>query len=601
MMRDQADQIIYVGKARNLRNRVRQYFQSSKNQYQKVRSMVQHVRDFEYIIVRNELESLILESNLIKEYHPKYNILLRDDKQYPYIKVTLQEPYPRVLKTRKILKDGAKYFGPYPNVLAVNQAIEVIHDIYPLKTCKLDLTKSKGRVRPCLNYFIGRCMAPCLKSVSQEDYGVMIKEILDFLEGRNQELMDRLKLDMKKAADDLKFEAAGRIRDQIQALSALQEKQIITQAASQEEYDIIHFARGEGDLCLQIFFYRQGKILGREHFIMKDPYRDQAEEILRSFILQFYHGLAYIPKTLLLPEALEDQETIEAWLSEKAGHKVAIQVPKIGEKRRLLQLVHKNALEMLTKHSQQYNKKQEKRDQALEDLKNILGLEEKPHRIEAYDISNISGVESVGSMVVFEEGKAKKSDYRRFRIKTVVGADDYGSLREVLSRRFLRGMSEKEEAKSLTSFSYFPDLIMMDGGKGQVNMALSLLEELGIYIPVCGLVKDDKHQTRGIIYKNQEFNLDKDSYLHRLIYQVQEEAHRFAINYHRSLRSQSLFRSELDDIPKIGPKRKKALMSHFKSLGKIKKASIEELLEVEGMNKPAALSLYGHFHGGKDD
>lgn len=594
LMRNMAGQVIYVGKAKNLRNRIRQYFRSYGRTNQKVKAMVSHIEDFEYIIVRNELESLILESNLIKEYHPKYNILLRDDKQYPYIKIT-NEPYPRVMKTRQVIKDGAKYFGPYPNVLAVNETIQVIHEIYPIRNCKLDILKAAGKVRPCLNYFIDRCVGPCRGDVSEEEYMEMIHKITDFFEGKNTEIQDYLTEQMKLASENLNFEEAAMWRDRLELVDVLQEKQIITHAASQDEYDIINFARDEGSVCVQIFFFRQGKIMGREHFILEDPYRDSADEILRSFITQFYHGIAYIPGSILVPELLEDAELIQTWLSEKKGQKVHLEVPQRGEKRKLMNMVHKNAVDMLDKHGSQYQKQQRRRNEALEGLQDLLGLNELPRRIEGFDISNISGVESVGSMVVCENGQMKKSDYRRFRIKTVVGADDYASLREVLTRRFTRGLTEQQTGDSLTSFGFFPDLIMMDGGKGQVNVAVQVLSELGIRIPVCGLVKDDKHQTRGIIYNNEEFQLKKTSPIYKLIFQIQEEAHRFAINYHRSLRTKSTFKSELDDIPLIGPKRKQNLLAHYKSIDRIKKASPEELMEVDGMNQSAAESVYEYF------
>lgn len=600
MMRDEVDQVIYVGKAKNLKKRVRQYFGSYGKKDKKVEAMVSHIKDFEYIIVQNELESLILESNLIKEYHPKYNILLRDDKQYPYIKVTVNESFPRVMKTRKTMKDGAKYYGPYPNVLAVNEAIEIFHEVYPIRNCKLDLDKNRGNIRPCLNYFIKRCIGPCLGTIDKEDYLPYINDILLFLDGKEEKLIQLLEEKMLKASQDLEYERAAEYRDKIQALKTLTEKQLITDAASSEEYDMINLARGEGYVCIQIFFIRQGKIMGREHFILEDPYKESESDILQAFISQFFHGTAFIPTKIYVPVEIEELVLLEKMLTKKKGAKVNILIPYRGEKSKMLSLVKKNAIDMLVKHSDSYQQKRKKQEMVLKDLQELLKLKEFPSRIEAFDISNISGVESVGSMVVYEDGKAKKSDYRRFRIKSVQGPDDYGSLREVLSRRFMRGLDEKNERQKLTSFSFFPDLILMDGGKGQVNIATSVLRDLGIQIPIAGLVKDDFHKTRGIIYEGQELQVKKDSGIYRLVYQIQEEAHRFAINYHRNLRSKSVFRSELDDIPMIGEKRKKELMKYFQSLEKIKKATIEELSQVNSMNKIAAESLYRHFHGGKD-
>ncbi|MCD1146929.1 excinuclease ABC subunit UvrC [Peptoniphilus sp. KCTC 25270] len=599
LMRDGANQIIYVGKAKNLRNRVRQYFGSYGKSSIKVQTMVSQIKDFEYIIVQNELESLILESNLIKEYHPKYNILLRDDKQYPYIKITTNEPFPRVIKTRNIQKDKAKYYGPYPNVLAVNDAIDVFHTLYSLRNCKLDL--SKRYTRPCLNYFIGRCKGPCIGEIDEEEYGESIEKVLEFLDGKEEILMNTLREKMQEASKTLDFEKAAEYRDHIESLNTLLEKQIITDAASSEEFDIMHLARGEGNVCVQVFFYRQGKIMGREHFILDDPYKEEDQKIFHAFIMQFYQGSAYLPPRIYLPVVLEEGEIIEEYLTSKGNHKVQLVVPKVGEKKKILSMVKKNAIDMLIKHSNSYKEIEKKRKDTLKDLQELLGDIPYPHRIEAYDISNISGVESVGSMVVFEEGRAKKTDYRRFRIKTIQGADDYGSLKEVLFRRFSRGLEEKKSDKKRTSFGTFPDLILMDGGKGQVSSAMEVLNLLELDIEVAGLVKDDFHKTKGIIYQGKEIPISKNSNIYKIIYQIQEEAHRFAITYHRSLRSKSTFRSELDEISNVGSKRKKNLMKYFQSIEKIKKATLEELLQVDGMNQLAAKSIIEHFHGGKDE
>ncbi|WP_333638363.1 excinuclease ABC subunit UvrC [Tissierella praeacuta] len=600
IMKAQNDEIIYVGKAISLRKRVRQYFQSGKNNPPKVNAMVKHISEFEYIIVDNEIEALILEANLIKKYKPKYNILLRDDKQYPYIKVTVNESYPRVMKTRKVVKDGAKYFGPYPSVYAVNDSIEIIRSLYPLRTCNRNLEKDIGKTRPCLNFYIGRCLGPCQGNVDQNKYMEMVEEILLFLNGKEDKLVNIIENKMKEAAKNLDFELAAKYRDQINSLKLLHEKQKIVSTTNIIDQDIIGMARGIEEVCIQIFFIRGGKIVGREHFILDDIFEDDRKEILSSFIKQFYIGASYVPKEIIIEEEFQDIEIITKWLSEKKGSKVNILVPKRGEKIELIEMVRKNALDMLNQYGDKFLKKARENQKALEELQNILDISNELNRIEAFDISNISGVESVGSMVVFEKGEAKKSDYRRFRIKTVSRADDYGSMEEILLRRFTRGIEErkllKENKIEVKGFSIFPDLIMMDGGKGQVNVAIRILKELNIDIPVCGLVKDDFHKTRGIIYNNKEIRLDEDSLGFRLIYRIQEEAHRFAISYHRSLRTKKMFKSELDDIKGIGEKRKIELLKHFQSINNIKNATIEELSEVKGMNKLVAEELYNHFN-----
>lgn len=600
IMKDKNEEIIYVGKAISLRKRVRQYFQSSKNNPPKVKAMVKHISEFEYIIVDNEVEALILEANLIKKHKPKYNILLRDDKQYPYIKVTINEKYPRVLKTRQVKKDGAKYFGPYPSASAVNDAIEIIRNLYPIRTCNRNLEKDIGKSRPCLNYYIGRCLGPCQGNVDEEKYLEMIDEILLFLNGKEDRLIEIIEEKMKEASKKLDFESAAKYRDQINSLNLLHERQKIVSTTHLVDQDVIAMARGIEEVCIQIFFIRDGKILGREHFILEDTYNEERGEILSSFIKQFYIGSAYIPKEIILEEEIEDMEILSKWLREKRGNKVTITVPKRGEKLDLIEMVRKNAMDMLNKYGDRFLKKARENQKALEEIRNALGLERELNRIEAFDVSNIRGVEPVGSMVVFERGEPKKSDYRRFRIRSRNTPDDYGSLEEVLTRRFIRGLEEKKIMKEnkieTKGFSTFPDLIMMDGGKGQVNVALRVLKSLNLNIPVCGLVKDDFHKTRGIIYDNKEINLEEDSLGFRLIYRIQEEAHRFAISYHRSLRSKEMFKSELDDIKGIGEKRKRALLKHFESIERIKKTSIEELAKVEGMNKRVAEELYNHFN-----
>ena len=594
IMKNELDEIIYVGKAKSLRKRVRQYFGSYGKSSKKVASMVSKIHDFEYI-VENEVESLVLESNLIKDNLPKYNILLRDDKQYPYIKVKVNERFPRVMKTRRILKDGAKYFGPYPDVFAVNESIETFERLYPLRTCNLNLENVEEKnYRPCLNYYIGKCIGPCIGNVKDEDYNVMVDEVLSFLSSSDNKLIDKLHEKMMDYSRNLDYENAADIRDRIKNLEYLKERQLISDPEARDDKDIIALAKGLDEVLIQIFFFRNGKIIGREHYMIRDYYNDSYEEIFSSFLKQFYIGASYIPKEIIIEEKPMDIEVLEDWLTEKRGNKVSITVPIKGDKKELIRMVKRNALDMIEKYGDKYKKRAESNKLALEDIKDLIGLRERPRRIEAYDISNISGVESVGSMVVFEDGDAKKSDYRKFRIKSVIGPDDYSSLKEVIERRFRRGVEEKKEDKN-SSFSNFPDLIMMDGGKGQVNAAKEILDKLNLNLEICGLVKDDFHRTRGIIYKNKEFNVDLNSRAYKMIYKIQEEAHRFAINYHRNLRSKTMFKSELDDIKLIGPKRKENLLKHFKSIDKIKKASINELMEVESMNEKSAESLYEHF------
>ncbi|MFR7872444.1 excinuclease ABC subunit UvrC [Peptoniphilus grossensis] len=600
IMKNELDEIIYVGKAKSLRKRVRQYFGSYGKSSKKVASMVSKIHDFEYIIVENEVESLVLESNLIKDNLPKYNILLRDDKQYPYIKVKVNERFPRVMKTRRILKDGAKYFGPYPDVFAVNESIESFERLYPLRTCNLNLENVEEKnYRPCLNYYIGKCLGPCIGNVKDQDYNVMVEEVLSFLSSSDNKLIDKLHEKMMDYSRNLDYENAADIRDRIKNLEYLKERQLISDPEARDDKDIIAIAKGIDEVLIQIFFFRNGKIIGREHYMIRDYYNDSYEEIFSSFLKQFYIGASYIPKEIIIEEKPMDIKVLEDWLSEKRGNKVTITVPVKGDKKELVRMVKRNALDMIEKYGDKYKKRAESNRLALEEIKDLIGLSRRPRRIEAYDISNISGVESVGSMVVFEDGDAKKSDYRKFRIKSVIGPDDYSSLKEVIERRFRRGVEEKKEDKN-SSFSNFPDLIMMDGGKGQVNAAKEILDKLKLNIEICGLVKDDFHRTRGIIYSNEEFNVDLNSRAYKMIYKIQEEAHRFAINYHRNLRSKTMFKSELDDIKLIGPKRKENLLKHFKSIDKIKKASIQELMEVESMNEKSAESLYEHFRRAKN-
>ncbi len=601
IMKDKNEEIIYIGKAISLKNRVRQYFQSPKNKPPKVQAMISNINDFEYIIVDNEVEALILEANLIKKHKPKYNILLRDDKQYPYIKVTIGEKYPRVIKTRLISKDGSRYFGPYPSVTSVNDSIEIIKDMYMIRTCNRNLEKDQGKKRPCLNYYIKKCLGPCINDDFKEEYDETIKEIILFLEGKKEVLVGEIDRKMKVAAGNLEFEEAAKYRDQIQSILTLQEKQKTEAAGTGIDQDIIGLAMGVEESAIQVFFIRDGKIIGRENYILDNTFEEDRKKVLSSFIKQFYVGAAYIPKEIIIEEELEDLVTLEQWLRELRGGKVLLTLPKRGEKLKTLNMVKKNAIDMLDKHGDRFVQKYRENQKTLESIKDMLNLDMDINRIEAFDISNISGTNSVGSMVVFEKGDPKKSDYRRFKINTVVGPDDYKSMEEILTRRFLRGLEDRKimEKNKLNyeGFSNFPDLIMMDGGKGQVNVAKEVLDKLDLGIPVCGLVKDDFHTTRGIIYENIEYPLKEDSKEYRMVYRIQEEAHRFAISYHRSLRSKDMFRSELDDIDGIGDKRKKALLSHFKSIEKIKNASLEDLLECPGMNRPSSISLYEHFNG----
>ncbi|MFA5576035.1 MAG: excinuclease ABC subunit UvrC [Tissierellaceae bacterium] len=605
IMKDKSEEIIYVGKSISLRKRVRQYFQSSKNNPPKVNAMVKNISEFEYIIVNNEVEALILEANLIKKHKPRYNILLRDDKQYPYIKVTTNEKFPRLIKTRQMLKDGARYFGPYPSVYAVNDALEVIRSLYPLRTCNKNLERDMGKTRPCLNYYIGRCLGPCQGNVDEGKYMEMIEEIISFLSGKEDKLVHMVENKMKEASENLDFEMAARYRDQLSSLKLLLEEQKVVSTTHLIDQDVIAMAKGIEEVCVQVFFIRDGKILGREHFFLEDGYDEDRSVILSSFLKQFYIGAAYIPKEIIIEEDMEDLESMTKWLSHMRGRGVNILVPKRGEKLALVEMVRKNALDMINQYGDRFLKKARENKRALEELQELMGIDRDLNRIEAYDISNISGIEPVGSMVVFERGEAKKSDYRRFKIKTRTSPDDYGSMEEVFRRRFARGLEEREYMKEnkieLKGFSNFPDLVMVDGGKGQVNVALRVLYDLKIDIPVCGLVKDGYHKTRGIIYDNKEIRLAEDSLGFRMIYRIQEEAHRFAISYHRSLRSKTMFRSELDNIEGIGKKRKMELLKHFQSIDRIKKATVEELADVKTMNRPAAEKLYEYFNNKKGE
>lgn len=585
LMKDKFDNIIYVGKAKILKNRVRQYFQSSKNHSSKVKSMVKNIDKFEYIITDSELEALILECNLIKKYKPKYNVLLRDDKTYPYIKVTTNEDFPRVLKVRKVIKDKAKYFGPYTNTTAVNDTLDIIKNIYPIRTCNIDIERAiKTNMRPCLNLHIKRCVGPCTGNVTKEEYNKMIEEIILFLSGKEEKLIDILKEKMNKCAMDFNFEEAAIYRDKIKSLEDMMEKQKIDTSTSDLNQDVIAMARAHDEACVQVFFVRNGKIVGREHFILEGVMDSTRESILGSFVKQFYMEQEYVPKEIIIEDEIEDSFILSEWLSSKKGQKVTIRVPQKGEKKSLIEMVRKNAIEYLEKFSDMNKRKYEKSIGALEELKQILNLDNIPKRIESFDISNIQGVDSIGSMVVFTNGKKDKKEYRRYKIKTVIGPNDYDSMAEIVERRL--------------KYGDFPDLMLLDGGKGQVSAVKKVLNKYNVEIPLWGMYKDDKHRTKGLISQEKEIELDRTSNLYRFVASIQEEVHNYAISYHRSLRNKSLTKSELDDIQGIGEKRKKALLNHFKDIEAIKKATFEELLEVEGMNRTSSESVYNYFRKG---
>ena len=601
LMKNSLGEVIYVGKAKILKNRVKSYFQNSKNHSEKVRVMVKHIAEFEYIVTDSEMEALILECNLIKKYSPRYNILLKDDKFYPFIKITVNDDFPRVFVTRNYSKDGSKYFGPYTNGTAVYETINLINKIFPLRTCKLLIKEGGETVRPCLNYHIKKCFGPCGGYINKEEYGKMINDVIDILSGKDTTVLKVLQSEMEEASMNLEFEKAADLRDKILAIKAIVEKQKIFKTMEGDE-DFINIYKDEKDSCVQVFFSREGKILGREHFIFENTAEDSIEEILEEFITSFYGGTAKVPRTIYVP-AISNVELVEEYLTIKRGAKVWIKVPQKGQKREMLEMVKNNAKITLEKFKDKYLIDKEINKIALEELQELLDLEIWPSRIEAYDISNIQGVDSVGSMIVFEEGRSKNSDYRRFRIKTVKGANDYDSMREILTRRFSHGLEEVkaiQESKlqfSAGKFSNFPDLIMMDGGKGQINIALEVLRDLNINIPVCGLVKDDKHATRGIIYNNEELIINRSSNLMQLIRRIQDEVHRFAITYHRSLRDKRTLHSVLDDIPNVGEKRRRALLMKFGSVDNIKSATLEQLLETPSINNKAAESIYQYFNG----
>lgn len=594
LMHDEKDEIIYVGKAVSLKNRVRQYFQSSRNKGAKIEQMVTHIRRFEYIITDSELEALVLECNLIKEHRPKYNTMLMDDKAYPFIKVTVEEPYPRVMLARRMAKDKSRYFGPYTSAGAVKDTIELIRRLYHVRSCNRKLPRDIGKERPCLNYHIHQCKAPCQGYISEEEYRKSIQEVLRFLGGNYEGILKDLEEKMNQASEELEFERAIEYRELLSSVQKIAQKQKITDTAG-EDRDILAVALEGEDAVVQVFFIRGGRLIGRDHFYLKIGEGDGAGEILSSFVKQFYAGTPYIPAEIMLPEPVADAEVIEEWLSGKRGRKVHIRIPQKGMKEKLVELAEKNAALVLNTDRERLKREEGRTIGAVKELEKILGLAG-IRRMEAYDISNTSGFASVGSMVVYERGKPKRNDYRKFRIKSVQGPDDYASMEEVLTRRFQHGLEEQKEGKDLGGFREFPDLILMDGGKGQVNVALEVLEKLGLSIPVCGMVKDDNHRTRGLYYNNTELPIDKDSECFRLITRIQDEAHRFAITFHRQLRGKSQVHSVLDDIPGVGPARRKDLMRHFENIEAIRNADIEELKKLPSMNEKSARDVYHFFH-----
>ena len=601
IMRDDKDVILYVGKAINLHNRVRSYFRENIGRGPAIDQMVSLIARFEYIVTDSELEALVLENNLIKENSPKYNTLLKDDKTYPYIKVTVGEDYPRILFSRTMKKDKSRYFGPYTSATAVKDTIELLNKLYQLRTCNRVLPRDTGLERPCLNYHIKQCLAPCQGYVSKEEYRQQVAGALEFLNGNYSPILKDLEEKMKKAAEAMEFEEAARYRDLLSSVRQVSQKQKITEGVG-EDKDILALYQDETEAVVQVFFVRDGKLIGREHYYMTHVPENNKPAILQDFVKQFYAGTPFIPRELMLQYEIEDTELIEKWLSERKGSRVYLKVPKIGSKEKLVELAAQNAKLVLSQDREKLKREEGRTIGAVKEISDLLQLPlTGTARMEAYDISNINGFENVGSMVVYEKGKPKRSDYRKFKIKSVSGPDDYACMREVLTRRFRHGMEESKELEEQEmdqeygSFTKFPDLILMDGGRGQVNIALSVLEELGIDIPVCGMVKDDNHRTRGLYYHNIELPIDTHSEGFKLITRIQDEAHRFAIEYHRSLRSKTQVKSVLDDIPGVGPARRKALMRHFKSLEEIRQASVEELMEIPEMNERTAEEIVTFF------
>ena len=601
IMRSARDEILYVGKAVNLHNRVRSYFRRIVGRGPQIAKMVEQIDHFEYIVTDSELEALVLENNLIKEHKPRYNTLLKDDKTYPYVKVTVTEAFPRVLFSRRMARDGNRYYGPFSSSTAVKDTIDLMHRLYHIRNCSRKLPQDIGKERPCLYHHINQCDAPCMGYISEEDYRKQVGKVLSFLDGNYREVTKELESRMQAASDALEFEKAIEYRELLKSVQQVEERQKIT-SQSMDDRDIIAVSREEGDAVVQVFFIRDGKMIGREHFHMSVAWDQESAEILGMFVRQYYSGTPFVPHEIWLQEEIEDAEVIGRYLSERRGQKVRIVVPKKGQQEKLVELAKKNADMVLAKDRDKIKREELRTIGAMNQVASWIGLTD-IHRVEAYDISNISGFESVGSMVVFENGKPKRNDYRKFRIRTVQGPNDYASMKEVLTRRFSHGIDEAERLRaagqdvSAGSFTRFPDLLMMDGGRGQVNIALEVLSELKLSIPVCGMVKDDHHRTRGLYYNNVEIPIDTRSEGFKLITRVQDEAHRFAIEYHRSLRSKEQVHSVLDDIPGIGPKRRLALMRAFRSFEAVRSASVEELSEVPSMNLAAAEKVYAYFHG----
>ena len=603
IMHDAKDAIIYVGKAISLKNRVRQYFQSSRDKTAKIKQMVSKIARFEYIVTDSELEALVLECNLIKEHRPRYNTMLKDDKTYPYIKVTASEEYPRILFSRQMKKDKNKYFGPFTSAGAVKDTIELIRKIYRIRACSRKLPQDMGKDRPCLYYHIHQCDAPCQGYISQADYQKSVKQAVGFLNGQYEPVMKYLEEKMRTASETMEFEKAIEYRDLLESVRKVAQKQKIT-SQSMEDRDIIAMAKDERDAVVQVFFVRDGKLIGREHFHMNLTGSESKAEILNSFVKQFYAGTPFVPHEIWVQEELEDAEVIASFLMARRGQKVRFVVPKMGEKERLVELAEKNAKMVLSQDKEKIKREELRTIGAMNQIGSWIGLSG-IKRVEAYDISNISGFESVGSMIVYENGRPKRNDYRKFRIRTVQGPNDYASMREVLLRRFSHGLEETKKLQAeggdlaMGSFTRFPDLLMMDGGRGQVNIALEVLRELQLEIPVCGMVKDDNHRTRGLYYQNVEIPIDRHSEGFQLITRIQDEAHRFAIEYHRSLRGKEQVRSVLDDIKGIGPARRKSLMRTFKTIEAVREASVEELEAAPQMNRAAAEAVYIFFRDDK--
>ncbi|MGN0307545.1 MAG: excinuclease ABC subunit UvrC [Lachnospiraceae bacterium] len=600
LMHDQDDQIIYVGKAIILKNRVRSYFRENAGHSPKIARMVSLIARFEYIVTDSELEALVLENNLIKEHRPKYNTMLKDDKTYPYIKVTVSETYPRVLFSREMKKDKSRYFGPFTSAGAVKDTIELMNRLYKLRTCNRNLPRDCGKERPCLNYHIHQCDAPCQEWISPEEYRKQVDKALEFLNGNYGRILKELQEKMEAASQAMDFETAITYRDLYQSVKQVAQKQKITDSEG-EDRDVIALSKDAEDAVVQVFFVRGGKLIGREHFYMTNVSENTDSQIMTSFVKQFYAGTPFIPRELLLQTAILEEEVIRQWLSERRGAKVYLRVPKKGSKEKLVELAARNAALVLSQDREKIKREEGRTIGAVKELAELLGIE-RIVRMEAFDISNISGFENVGSMVVYEKGKPKKSDYRKFKIRSVSGPDDYGCMKEVLTRRFLHGIEEGRTLKEkgmeerFGSFTRFPDLLLMDGGKGQVNIALKVLEELKLSIPVCGMVKDDHHRTRGLYYQNEEIYLEKNSEGFKLLTRIQDEAHRFAIEYHRSLRSKEQVHSVLDDIPGVGAARRKALMRAFKNIGDIREAGVEELSAIPGIPLSVAKDIYSFFH-----